>query len=283
MAPLYVIFMTFDAEKILKRPSPNHDARKPADNTAYDADTSSNTTPLIDMLVLHYTGMQSGSEALKRLCDPAAKVSAHYLIEEDGRIFQLVDEAQRAWHAGVSHWRGHNDINARSIGIEIVNPGHEWGYRPFSDAQIAALIPLCQAIIARYNIPARNIVGHSDVAPARKQDPGELFPWEHLAKAGIGLWVDVSNQEDFLNKRAAVGSTALVTSAQAEVSGSSREAVSTAREQHKKKLTTFGYSPDAPLPATITAFQRHFRPTKINGIWDSECDAIIRALLAALD
>ena len=155
-------------------PSPNFDARK--------------SPP--DMVVLHYTGMKTGPEALARLCDPEAKVSAHYLIEEDGRLYTLVAEARRAWHAGVSFWKGERDINAVSIGIELVNPGHEFGYRDFPDAQIAALVALLDDIRGRWDIPDSRILGHSDVAPARKQDPGERFPWQALAKAGHGLWVD---------------------------------------------------------------------------------------------
>ena len=138
------------------------------------------------MLVLHYTGMRSAAEALARLTDPEAKVSAHYLIDEDGTVVRLVDEEMRAWHAGVSFWRGATDINARSIGIELVNPGHEFGYRPFPRAQMAALIDLALDIVARWPIPARNVVGHSDVAPRRKMDPGELFDWPRLAAPASG-------------------------------------------------------------------------------------------------
>ncbi len=141
---------------------------------------------VIDMLVIHYTGMPSGAAALRRLCDPVAEVSAHYLIEEDGRLFRLVGEAERAWHAGVASWRGESNINDRSIGIELVNPGHDYGYRPFPAAQMAALIALAGDILTRHPILTRNVVGHSDVAPSRKQDPGELFDWHALAAAGIG-------------------------------------------------------------------------------------------------
>ena len=145
----------------------------------------------IDMLVLHYTGMESAEAALARLRDPAARVSAHYLIDEDGRVARLVEERERAWHAGVASWRGAADINARSIGIELVNPGHEFGYRPFPEAQMAALIELAGDILARFpDIRPRNVVAHSDVAPTRKMDPGELFDWRLLAEYGIGLWPD---------------------------------------------------------------------------------------------
>src|SRR5579864_6043616 len=158
--------------RLIQRPSPNHDARN---------------VP-VDLLVLHYTGMKSANEALERLCDPAAKVSAHYTVDEDGTVYHHVPEARRAWHAGVSSWAGATDINACSIGIELVNPGHEFGYRDFPDAQIEALITLCHGILLRHPISSARVLGHSDVAPARKEDPGELFPWARLAKAGIGLW-----------------------------------------------------------------------------------------------
>ena len=143
-----------------------------------------------DILLLHYTGMESGEAAIARLRDPEAKVSSHYVVEEDGRIFTLVAEERRAWHAGVSFWKGERDINGRSIGIEIVNPGHEFGYRPFPDAQIAAVIALATDIRTRWMIADGDIIGHSDVAPNRKIDPGELFPWKTLAQAGHGLWVE---------------------------------------------------------------------------------------------
>ncbi len=159
-----------------RRDSPNHDGRPPG-------------AP-IDTLVLHYTGMASAAAAIDRLCDPAARVSSHYVVEEGGLVWSLVPETRRAWHAGVSFWRGHRDLNDRSIGIEIVNPGHEWGYRPFPALQMAAVCDLCLDILARHPIPARNVVGHSDVAPDRKQDPGELFDWEGLARNGVGLWPD---------------------------------------------------------------------------------------------
>ena len=157
----------------IERPSPNQDERGGA---------------AIDMLVLHYTGMPTAEAALERLCDPQARVSAHYAIDEGGTIHALVPEARRAWHAGISFWAGARDINARSIGIELVNPGHEFGYRIFAEAQIVALTGLCQEILARHAIVPWRVLGHSDVAPDRKEDPGELFPWKSLAETGIGLW-----------------------------------------------------------------------------------------------
>lgn len=151
--------------------SPNHDARGEP----------------VDMIVLHYTGMETGQAALERLCDPSAKVSAHYLVEEDGTVFGLVDEGQRAWHAGVSHWQGRDNVNGCSVGIEIVNQGHFWGYRPFTAAQTVAVIELVREIHSRHAVPLSRVVGHSDVAPARKEDPGELFPWDMLAGEKLAL------------------------------------------------------------------------------------------------
>jgi N-acetylmuramoyl-L-alanine amidase len=199
------------------------------------------------MLVLHYTGMRSGAEAIARLRDPAAKVSAHYVIEEDGAIFRLVSEHRRAAHAGVSHWRGHEALNGRSIGIEIVNPGHEWGYRPFPALQMAAVCDLCLDILARHPIPPRNVVAHSDIAPDRKQDPGELFDWEGLARNGVGLWPG-------------------------------RDAPPPAEAEVLPLLGAIGYRKDLPLPVLVTAFQRHWLPGRADGI----ADAATRARLAAV-
>lgn len=169
--------------KIDVQPSPNFNDRKHP----------------IDMLVFHYTGMETGQAALDRMCDASAEVSAHYMIWEDGRVVQLVGEDKRAWHAGVSSWQGHQDLNSRSIGIEIVNGGHDWPLPgdvlpPFPDVQIEALIELSTGILERWDIPGARIVGHSDIAPARKEDPGEHFPWDRLARAGIGLWPKSTEQ-----------------------------------------------------------------------------------------
>jgi N-acetylmuramoyl-L-alanine amidase len=213
--------------------SPNYDAR-PAE------------TP-IDMLVLHYTGMTSAADALARLTEPAAGVSAHWLIDEDGAVVRLVPEAMRAWHAGVSFWRGATDINARSIGIELVNPGHEFGYRPFPEPQMAALVELASGIVARHPIPPRNVVGHSDVAPRRKMDPGELFDWRRLARAGVGLWPEAS------------------------------AACLMDEDAVRLVLSTIGYETE-DLFATLKAFQRHFRPARVDGRLDRETARLIRAL-----
>jgi len=203
----------------------------------------------VDMLVIHYTGMQSCDEALDRLCDPSAEVSAHYLIDEMGELVSLVDENKRAWHAGVASWRGHTNINSRSVGIELVNPGHEFGYRDFAYPQIETLISLCQGILRRHDIPARNVVGHSDVAPLRKQDPGERFDWQRVAAAGIGLWPNLD------------GSAGSV--AEAAVS---------------RSLHHIGYD-ISDVSAAVTAFQRHYRPRLIDGVADDETRQCIAAVL----
>ena len=229
-------------------PSPNFDARK--------------TPP--DMVVLHYTGMPTGAEALARLRDPDAKVSAHYLIEEDGQLFRLVDEARRAWHAGVAFWKGERDINARSIGIELVNPGHEFGYRDFPSVQIEALIALLGDIRGRWSIPDNHILGHSDVAPERKQDPGERFPWKVLAKAGHGLWAEPPPAPG-----APLGLGDEGTGVFALQAG----------------LTRLGYdcAPSGQFEArtstVVTAFQRHWRPERVDGIADGETRARLVHLL----
>lgn len=217
------------------------------------------TGGVIDMLVLHYTGMRSAQEALQRLCDKESDVSAHWLVEEDGTLHALVPEDRRAWHAGVSSWRGRTDINSRSIGVEIVNPGHEFGYRPFPEAQMEAVVDLCRAILTRHpTIPARNVVGHSDVAPLRKEDPGELFDWKRLAAGGIGLWPVPA------------------------------EAVPTAQpesiHQVQDALARIGYATprsgqlDDPTHRAIVAFQRHYRPADLSGIPDAETWALLTAL-----
>lgn len=217
---------------MIEAPSPNHDSRE-------------GQAP--EILLLHYTGMKTGAEAIARLCDPAAKVSAHYVVEEDGRVFHLVPEDRRAWHAGVSSWRGTGNVNARSIGIEIVNPGHEWGYRPFPAVQMAAVTELARGILARQAIPARNVVGHSDVAPTRKEDPGELFDWQGLAKMGIGLWPEP-------------------------------RAVRWSPEEFFAQLARYGYDV-TDAAAACRAFCRHFRQAKVSDVPDDEMAALLNGLL----
>lgn len=232
--------------------SPNHDRRAVA-------------RP--DMIILHYTGMPRADEALKRLCAPESKVSSHYFIDELGEIVQLVPEDRRAWHAGVSSWEGATDVNSRSIGIEIVNPGHEFGYPDFTGAQIEAVIGLCRDVIARHQIRARRVLAHSDVAPARKADPGEKFPWARLAEAGVGLWVE----------------PAPIERGPALSAGDRGEGVF----RLQTELSRYGYGLnvtglfDAETEAVVTAFQRHFRPARVDGRADSSVLLTLDRLLAA--
>jgi N-acetylmuramoyl-L-alanine amidase len=222
----------------ISAPSPNYDQRPGP----------------VDILLMHYTGMQTGAAAVARLCDPAARVSSHYTVDEDGTVYSHVPEEARAWHAGISWWAGATDINARSIGIEIVNPGHEFGYRPFPDIQIASVIRLSRDILSRHSIPPHRVIGHSDVAPARKEDPGELFPWKFLAENGVGLWPSETA---------------------ASLKGSFEAGL---------RLYGYGIQPEGPatLEKAIIAFQRHFRPSRLDGIADEECERILASLLAAL-
>jgi N-acetylmuramoyl-L-alanine amidase len=233
---------------LIEAPSPNFD----------------NRTRPPDMVVVHYTGMVSGSAALERLRDPDVKVSAHYLIESDGQVCRLVDEARRAWHAGVSFWRGDRDVNGRSIGIELVNPGHEHGYRAFPDVQIEALLRLLDAIRRRWTIEDGDIVGHSDVAPARKIDPGELFPWRRLAEAGHGLWAEPTPAPG-----APIGVGEEGAAVFALQAGLGRLGYDSAPSQ------TY----DEDTAVIVSAFQRHWRPERIDGRADGETRARLMALL----
>jgi N-acetylmuramoyl-L-alanine amidase len=234
-------------------PSPNHGERRGV------------VRP--DMIVLHYTGMATADVALQRLCEAGGEVSAHYFVCEDGRLVQCVSEARRAWHAGDSCWAGETDINSRSIGIEIVNPGHGLAYGDFPDAQIATVMALCRDILERRPIPAVRILGHSDVAPARKQDPGEKFPWPRLAAAGIGHWVAPAP---------IFGAGPVLTPGDegAEV------------RELQRQLADYGYGLEAtgrydvPTEMVVTAFQRHFRPARIDGVADASTMKTLAALLA---
>jgi len=234
-------------------PSPNHEDRRGQP---------------VSLLVLHYTGMETGEAAVNWLANPASKVSAHYTIDEDGTVYIQVPEDRRAWHAGVSSWRGVTDVNSASIGIELVNPGHEFGYRPFPDAQMDALIELARGIVGRHPIPPRNIVGHSDVAPGRKQDPGELFDWKRLADAGIGLWPESAGE-------GAGGSYAPLEP------GDAGEAV----RAYQALLAAWGYGLaetgvfDAETEAVTLAFQRRFRPQALSGHADAETQGLLLTLL----
>jgi N-acetylmuramoyl-L-alanine amidase len=233
-------------------PSPNHGERAAGP---------------VDMLILHYTGMPSAERALKWLCDPESGVSSHYFVFEDGRIAQLVDEDRRAWHAGQSSWAGETDVNSRSIGVEVSNPGHEFGYLPFPDAQIAATVAVCRDILSRHAIPPRRVLAHSDVAPLRKDDPGELFPWHVLHKSGIGHWVVPETIAD--GPRLGPGE-------------SGPEIASL-----RQRFADYGYGLgqgsvfDEHTVAVVRAFQRHFRPARVDGIADASTIATLGRLAAA--
>jgi len=229
-------------------PSPNFNDRDPAVSLQY--------------IVLHYTGMKSGEEALARLCNPQSEVSAHYLIEEDGRIFKLVDEAKRAWHAGKSFWRGVTDINSASVGIELVNPGHMFDYRAFPKVQIEALKQLVKDIAKRHGMNlSQAILAHADIAPARKEDPGELFPWQELASEGIGLWPDVQ-QNDY---------------------GHADDG------EVQNLLRSIGYdcpateAYDRATRAALLAFQRHYECNNLTGTPEKETVARLRAIKRQID
>jgi N-acetylmuramoyl-L-alanine amidase len=203
----------------------------------------------VDMLILHYTGMQTARAAIDRLRDPLARVSSHYVVHEDGAVLRLVPEQRRAFHAGISYWRGHTALNDRSIGIEIVNPGHAWGYRDFPALQMTAVCNLCREILSRHPIPSRNVVAHSDVAPDRKEDPGERFDWHGLARDGVGLWPE--------------GVADRGTGGVAGDAAGLRDV--------RRALAVIGYrvTPEGPLDealkTVLRAFQRHWRPEAITG------------------
>jgi N-acetylmuramoyl-L-alanine amidase len=234
----------------------------------------------IDMLLLHYTGMLTAQGALDRLCDPQAKVSAHYFIDEAGNIKQLVPDEKRAWHAGKSFWADEVDINARSIGVELVNPGHEFGYVEFPDAQIQAFIHLAKELLTRHDIPFYRVLGHSDVAPARKTDPGEKFPWWELAKHNIGLWNEEINKHNAVFKPDDLGGREQL------VSDSDKATL-------LESLRILGYDvagverKDLPFHSLVEAFQRHFNPTAINkplqGVADPTTRGIAKGLATDLD
>ena len=223
--------------RLVHRPSPNCDAR-PVDAA-------------IDMLVLHYTGMRSAAQALARLCDPATKVSAHYLIDEGGEVVALVPDELRAWHAGVSWWRGRANLNDVSLGIELVNPGHEWGYRPFPEAQMTSLLELTTSLAARWRLPPARVLGHSDIAPARKDDPGELFDWDKLAREGLCPAAPAAER------------------AQADAAEAS------------EALARIGYAGEVqgvPLAVALRAFQRRWRQSCCDGVLDMDTMGMVLAV-----
>ena len=223
---------------------------------------------LADMIVLHYTGMPDVEGAIAQLCTPGTDVSAHYIVLEDGRIVQCVPEAKRAWHAGVSSWAGEEDINSCSIGIEIVNRGHDWGYPDFPLRQIAAVIALCRGIMLRRNVPSHRVLAHSDVAPSRKKDPGEKFPWHSLANSGVGHWVE----------------PAPIVRGESLKLGSISDDVGNMQTAFAK----YGYGIpvsgkyDGATMEVVAAFQRHFRPARVDGVADHSTMATLHALLSSL-
>lgn len=241
--------------QMIDRPSPNFDDRQEIDGAA-----------AVRHVVIHYTGMKTCGAALDRLCDPAFKVSAHYLIDEDGATFRLVPEERRAWHAGVSFWRGERDLNATSIGVELANPGHDWGYRPFAARQIAALVDLLGGLRERHRLAPDFLLGHSDIAPSRKIDPGELFPWRELADAGIGMWPEESEPLP----------------GRPDLAGAFRRlseigyAVPTTREEGSDIL-----NPDSAATDVIKAFQRRYLPGQVDGRLDTLTAARIAGVAVA--
>lgn len=243
-----------DHASALLRPSPNFGERRDG------------MTP--DIVLLHYTGMETGQGAEDWLANPASEVSSHYVVHEDGRIVQLVSEAARAWHAGQSSWHGQTDINSLSVGIEIVNPGHRLGYQDFPAVQIDAVIDLCRGIVARHNIPPQRVLAHSDVAPGRKVDPGERFPWARLNAAGIGHWVEPSPIQGgrFLAE------------------GDRGEPV----EALQAMLALYGYRIDvgglfdAATATVVSAFQLHFRQAQVDGVADRSTIETLHRLCRSL-
>jgi N-acetylmuramoyl-L-alanine amidase len=221
-----------------------------------------------DMIVLHYTGMPEVEGAIAQLCTAGTEVSAHYIVLEDGRIVQCVPEAKRAWHAGVSHWAGEEDINSCSIGIEIINRGHDWGYPDYPLRQIAAAIALCRGIMLRRKVPSHRVLGHSDVAPSRKKDPGEKFPWHSLANSGVGHWVQPAP--------IVRGETLKLGSISDDVAS-----MQTAFARYGYSIPTHGKY-DGPTMEVVTAFQRHFRPARVDGVADRSTLTTLQALLASL-
>ena len=230
--------------KLIDNPSPNYDERVKGLK--------------VDLLLIHYTGMKSCDEAIDRLCDPSSKVSAHYLIDDDGTIFRLVPEEYRAWHAGVACWCEETDINSISIGVELVNPGHEFGYQPFTEKQMSSLIELCRDIFSRHKISNRRVLGHSDVAPVRKKDPGEYFDWAALAEAGIGCWPKGGAIDPDFEIPAVI--------------------------EWQSELKRFGYQLeptgrfDDITQAVVLAFQRHWLPNAVTGNFDVDTAWRLRLL-----
>ena len=232
---------------VIPSPSPSHNERAPGKTPRY--------------VILHYTGMPEGEGARERLCDPAAEVSAHYLIERNGQIWQLVPEERRAWHAGIASWQGEQDMNSLSIGVELANRGHRHGYQPYPTEQIDACIALLHEICARHpGIAPQNLLAPSDIAPQRKEDPGELFPWQILAAQGLGLWPDT-------------------------LSPAPSEPM--AYTEARALLRRIGYDCpaegeyDPGLRRILLAFQRHWLPAHLSGLADARTVPVLQAVAAA--
>lgn len=236
---------------ILQAPSPNFNARANGKS--------------IDLIILHYTGMTEANAARTRLCDPASQVSAHYVIERDGKIWQLVAESERAWHSGLSYWQGETDINSTSIGIELVNRGHQFGYQTFPTVQITNCISLVQGIMQRHAIAPQRVLAHSDVAPQRKEDPGELFPWQSCAQNGVGFWPQATPP--------AIQTTIQNPMPLAEI---------------RTMLRTIGYECplegeyDLPLRRILLAFQRHWLPHHLSGLADAPTSTMLHAVATTM-
>jgi N-acetylmuramoyl-L-alanine amidase len=234
--------------------SPNHNERRDGQRP--------------DMIILHYTGMQDAEAALELLRARGSEVSSHYFVFEDGRIIQMVPESRRAWHAGKSFWTGETDINSCSIGIEIANPGHDHGYPDFPKRQVAAVTALCRGILTRNTITPARVLAHSDVAPSRKQDPGERFPWRTLYESGVGHWVKPAPIMSF---------------GQSLSPGSRGDAVAALQ----KSLGEYGYGVeangeyDSATREVVVAFQRHFRPERVDGTADPSTRSTLQELLAS--
>ena len=217
----------------------------------------------IKIIVIHYTGMQSERESLIRLCNPKSKASSHLLINQNGKVYRLVQDYQVAWHAGKSCWGKYRNLNKNSISIELVNKGHQFGYTSFNKKQLLSLIKICKNLIKKYKIKKKYIVGHSDIAPLRKIDPGEKFPWKYLAKKKIGIWNYC--KPNFLRKFR-------------------KSKIFKKHDEVKffKNLNNIGYCFSFKkkffLTKTVKAFQRHYRKELINGLLDKECLIIAQNL-----
>ena len=236
--------------KIVSFYSPNFNRKKRSKN-------------VIKIIVIHYTGMQSERESIIRLCNPKSKVSSHFLINQNGKVFRLVQDNRIAWHAGKSCWERYKNLNKNSIGIELVNKGHRFGYINYKKKQISSLIKICKSLIKKYKIKKKNVVGHSDIAPLRKIDPGEKFPWENFARKKIGIWY--SCKPNLLKKL---------------------RKINIVKKKDKiefiKNLKKIGYcfsnNKNFFFSKVVKAFQRHYRKEIINGLVDKECLIIARNL-----